>query len=123
MVVHNKDSNCLSAHCTGFTGASNGIIAWSLKPLSPRSNNASAAAMRKQKSATATTRSVNDDLRSRLGPYRVLQTHLTTTIDGPRILLPYCVVSRRRPLCLKLLRQLSDFVLTAASNLNDRRVH
>src|SRR5580704_5502052 len=37
VVVHNKDSDCFPAHCRCSTGASNGIMAYSLKPLSPRS--------------------------------------------------------------------------------------
>src|ERR1700720_360467 len=37
VVVDNKDADCLAAHCATLTGISNGIIAWILKPLSPRS--------------------------------------------------------------------------------------
>src|SRR6476646_1300770 len=37
VVVDNKDADCLPAHCTSLADTSNGIIAWSLKPLSPRS--------------------------------------------------------------------------------------
>src|SRR5262247_2660563 len=37
VVVDNKDADCLPAHCTSLADTSNGIIACSLKPLSPRS--------------------------------------------------------------------------------------
>src|SRR6476469_6881548 len=37
VVVDNKDADCLPAHCTSLADTSNGIIAWSLTPLSPRS--------------------------------------------------------------------------------------
>src|SRR5215469_4088160 len=38
VVFDHKDADCLRGHCTRLAGTSDGIIAWSLKPLSPRSS-------------------------------------------------------------------------------------